>query len=74
MLWIYGHYKYVYSYSGGGGGGIDFRRQILTYIEVRIWRIKTVPVFVDKLSHSVLYIEKALSSYFEGQQLLLSNV
>ena len=37
MLWIYSHYIYLLS------AGIDFRRQNMTSIYVRIWRPKSVP-------------------------------
>ena len=39
MLWVYGHYKYFNSFRAG----IDFKRQDLTFADVRFWRIKTVP-------------------------------
>ena len=39
MLWVYGHYKYLNSYSVG----IDFRRQNLTSVDVRFWRLKSIP-------------------------------
>ena len=39
MLWVYGHYKYFNSFSAG----TVFIRQNLTSVDVRFWRIKTVP-------------------------------
>ena len=40
MLWVYDHWKYFDFFSAG----IVFIRQNLTSIDVRFWRIKTVPV------------------------------
>ena len=42
MLWFYGHYKYVYSYSAG----IDIRRQNLKSLDVRFWRLMSIPAVV----------------------------
>ena len=39
MLWVYGRYKYVDSDSAG----IDFSRQNLTSVDVRLWRLKSIP-------------------------------
>ena len=39
MLWVYGHYEYVYLHSAG----IDIRRQNLTSVDVRFWRLKSIP-------------------------------
>ena len=39
MLWVCGHYEYFKSFSAG----IVFRRQNLTSVDVRFWRLKTVP-------------------------------
>ena len=39
VLWVYDHQKYLYSYSAG----IDFSRQNLTSVDVRFWRLKSIP-------------------------------
>ena len=39
MLWVYGHYNYFNSVSTG----IDFIRQNPTSVDVRFWRMKTIP-------------------------------
>ena len=39
MLRVYGHYKCVNSFSAG----TVFRRQNLTSVNVRLWRLKTIP-------------------------------
>ena len=39
MLWVYGHYNFFYFYRTG----IDFSRQNLTFIDVRFWRLKSIP-------------------------------
>ena len=38
MWWVYNQYKFVYSHSAG----IDFKRQNLTSIDVRFWRLKSI--------------------------------
>ena len=46
-------------------GGIDIRRQILTSIDVRIWRIKSDPAlkglkqYIKKITHLKLYLATA---------------
>ena len=39
MLWVYDQYKYFNSFSAG----INFRRPNLTSIDVRFWRLKSIP-------------------------------
>ena len=43
MLWVYGHMKYFYSYSAD----IDFSRQNLTSVDVRFWRLKSIPALKE---------------------------
>ena len=38
VLWVYGHYEYFNSFSSG----IDFTRQNVTSVDVRLWRLKSV--------------------------------
>ena len=49
MLWMYGHCQFFNSFSGE----IVFRRQILTFTDVRIWRLKTVPALLTLSSLSL---------------------
>ena len=44
LLWVYGHYKYLHSYSAW----VYFRRQNLTSIDVRFWRLKSISTFTLK--------------------------
>ena len=56
MLWVYCHYKYFYSYSAG----IDFIRLNLTSVDVRFWRVKSVP---DLQQYLLVYtVTKSLTS------------
>ena len=50
MLWVYGHYKYFNSFSAG----TVFIRQNLTSVDVRFWRIKTVPALKGLTRHSLV--------------------
>ena len=55
MLWVYGHWKYVNSFSPG----TVLIRQNLTYTDIRVWRIKTVPAFKGLITN----ISTVLSSF-----------
>ena len=53
MLWVYGQYKKKFSV------GIDFRRQNQTSVDVRFWRLMSIPTLTGLnlllICHGVLY-------------------
>ena len=77
MLWVYGSLKYFYAYSAG----IDYSRHNLTSVDVRFWRLKSIPALyglnteysdfctgaqrVNALSANLNY-ERVLSGFFLG--------
>ena len=53
MLWVYDHYNFCNTFNAT----TVFRRQNLTFVDVRFWRVKTVPVLRGlKLKVSTTYI------------------
>ena len=53
-LWVYGHFKYFPCFSAV----TFFRRQNLTSIDVRFWRLKTVPALKGLNPHWELCLQR----------------
>ena len=51
MVWVYVHYIYINSFSAE----IVFRRQSLTYVDVRFWRLKTVPALRELIFNYITF-------------------
>ena len=65
MLRVYGHYKYIIGFSAE----IVFRRQNLTSVDVRLWRLKTVPVLKGLILGWWLFCQGEWKNYMKSMKL-----